>query len=94
MNLDSTSSPTVITIAVQHSNTPGSDPASQRWQIYHRLRELEIPCRCAAHQPLTVEVNSTIAAFQLWSVVKQVSTSRLELADWLERCWQLRSRAI
>ncbi len=90
MTLDSASSPTVITIAVHYSHTPGSEAASQRWQIYHRLCELEIPCRCAAHQPLTIELNSAIAAFQLWSVVKQISTSRIELVDWLERCWRFR----
>ncbi|MCY7321700.1 MAG: hypothetical protein LH660_07830 [Phormidesmis sp. CAN_BIN36] len=90
MNLDSTVSPTVVTIEVQYSDYPGNETALQRWQVYHRLRELEISCRCAAHQPLTIQVNSAIAAFQLWSVVKQVSTSRLELVDWLERCWRLR----
>lgn len=90
MNLDSMSSPTIITIEVQYSDVPGNETALRRWQIYHRLRELEISCRCAAHQPLTVELNSAIAAIQLWSVAKQVATSRLELVDWLERCWRLR----
>lgn len=26
---------------------------SDRWQIYHRLQELEIPCRCRTHESLS-----------------------------------------
>ncbi|MCY7275536.1 MAG: hypothetical protein LH702_17800 [Phormidesmis sp. CAN_BIN44] len=80
----------MITIEVQYHNASRGGTAPQRWQIYHRLCELDIPCRCVAYEPLTVQVEGAIAALQLWSVVKQISTSRLELVDWLERCWRLR----
>lgn len=58
-----------------------------RWQIYRRLQELQIPCQCAAHQPLQVEIHSSNAAIQLWSAIRQVSAPRDELVDWLDRCW-------
>ncbi|MDY7013855.1 MAG: hypothetical protein SVX43_09720 [Cyanobacteriota bacterium] len=61
---------------------------SERWKIYHRLQELQVPCRCAMHQPLQVEIHSSTAAIQLWSVVRQSVASRRELIDWLDRCWQ------
>lgn len=60
-----------------------------RWQVYRRLQELEIPCWCHTYKPLKVEVNSPVAIAQLWSVVRQVSLSRRELASWLDRCWEL-----
>ena len=59
-----------------------------RWQVYHRLQELDIPCQCASYQPLKVQVNHPLAAIQLWSVVQQVTTPRQQLADRLEACWQ------
>jgi len=62
---------------------------TQRWEIYQRLQQLAIPCFCAMHQPLEVGVDSPAAAIQLWSVVKQLTASRQEHLDWLERCWHL-----
>ncbi|MGV0026898.1 Asr1405/Asl0597 family protein [Phormidesmis priestleyi] len=79
MNLDSTPSSTTLTIDVK---------CCHRWQIYHRLRELEIPCSCVAYQPLMVQVDSAIAIIQLWSVMRQITTPRQKLADWLEDCWR------
>ncbi|MCG8367517.1 MAG: hypothetical protein MJA27_29805 [Pseudanabaenales cyanobacterium] len=62
-----------------------------RWQVYHRLKELDIPCRCRAHQPLKVEVNSTQAAIQVWSVTMQISKPRQDLVQWLKYCWRIRA---
>ena len=62
-----------------------------RWQVYRRLQELEIPCQCGTNQPLRYQINDVAGAIQLWSVVKQVSVPRLELASWLESCWRIRS---
>ena len=62
-----------------------------RWQVYHRLRELEISCWCNCHQPLKVQVTSAVTAIQIWSVVKQVTMPRQVLVHWLENCWQFNS---
>lgn len=79
MSLSSLNFQEETTIEVQCEN---------RWQVYHRLRELDIPCQCASYQPLKVQVNHALAAIQLWSVVQQVTTPRQQLADLLEACWQ------
>ena len=60
-----------------------------RWQVYKRLQELEIPCWCGVDQPLRAQINTVKQAAQLISVLKQVSASRAELAEWLEGCWQI-----
>ncbi|MBR8828362.1 MAG: hypothetical protein DSM107014_10775 [Gomphosphaeria aponina SAG 52.96 = DSM 107014] len=62
---------------------------AERWQVYYRLQELEIPCNCPSNQPLEVKADNATAAIQLWSVVKQITDSRFELVNWLERCWEL-----
>lgn len=62
-------------------------PRSDRWQIYHRLQELMIPCCCPADGSLRVEVNNPTDAFLVRSTVLQFVSSRQELVDWLERCW-------
>jgi hypothetical protein len=62
--------------------------SEDRWQIYHRLQELEIPCQCASYRPLVVWVDHPLAAIQLWSVVQQVTVPRQQQADRLEACWQ------
>lgn len=59
-----------------------------RWFIYKRLQELEIPCWCASQQPLRVNICNCRDAIQLISVVKQTTASRQELIQNLERCWQ------
>ncbi len=58
-----------------------------RWIVYHRLQDLQIPCHCCTNQPLQVQLTSPTAVIQLWSVVKQYSASRRELIDWLTNCW-------
>lgn len=68
-----------VTIEINHAD---------RWQVYLRLQELDIPCHCSTNQPLRVKVNSPTAALQLWSVVRQVNYSRPHLVKWLTLCWQ------
>lgn len=60
---------------------------TDRWEVYHRLQELDIPCECTLNQPLQIELNTQIQAIQLWSVVKRITAPRQELISWLERCW-------
>jgi hypothetical protein len=60
-----------------------------RWPIYHRLQELTIPCWCLEDGSLMVEVNDSIAAVLVRSVVHQFVASRQELLKWLENCWQI-----
>ncbi|HEY9644336.1 MAG TPA: Asr1405/Asl0597 family protein [Coleofasciculaceae cyanobacterium] len=64
---------------------------SDRWQAYQRLQDLNIPCVCPADGSLQVNLDTPLAAIQLWSVVKQLTTSRQDLADWLKYCWSLPS---
>ncbi len=60
-----------------------------RWQVYHRLQELEIDCQCGGFQPLSVNIQTATAVIQLWSVVKRVSQSRQQLVDGLTDSWEL-----
>lgn len=62
-----------------------------RWQVYRRLQDLEIPCCCNSNGGLEVEINSPLAAIQLWCAIKQLTAPRSELAAQLNRCWQLKS---
>lgn len=64
---------------------------ADRWQVYRRLQELSIPCQCGTNQPLSAQINNVTAAIQLWSVVRQLTVSRSELAYWLEHCWRMRN---
>jgi hypothetical protein len=65
---------------------------TERWGIYHRLQQLEIPCRCSTNQPLEVELDHPSAIAQLCYVVKQSTASRSELVDWLDDCWKITYR--
>ncbi|WP_036028294.1 Asr1405/Asl0597 family protein [Leptolyngbya sp. PCC 6406] len=60
-----------------------------RWQVYFRLQELDIPCHCQSHQPLQVKITTPQAALQVWTVVRRCSTPRPDLAQWLDGCWHL-----
>lgn len=62
--------------------------STDRWQVYHRLQDLSIPCQCGVNQPLRVEINDSITAVQVWSVCQQLTASRNYLITWLQRCWQ------
>ena len=64
---------------------------SERWQVYHRLKALEVECYCRMNEPLQAAPNSPQQAIQLWSIVKQVTNTRQELVDWLHQCWRIKS---
>ena len=61
---------------------------THKWDVYHRLKALEIDCQCKTNQPLLIELNTPQTAIQVWSVVKHLTAPRQELIDWLNRCWQ------
>lgn len=63
---------------------------ADRWQVYQRLNELDIPCCCETNQPLRVEVTNPQIAVQLWSVMRQLTASRQDLISSLENCWRSR----
>ncbi|MBD2354113.1 hypothetical protein H6G41_05660 [Tolypothrix sp. FACHB-123] len=63
-----------------------------RWQVYQRLQELDIPCWCEPNQPLKVEISNSLAAVQLWSLMRQFTLKRQDLVWSLEKCWQSRYR--
>ena len=60
-----------------------------RWEAYYRLKELQIPCQCSPNQPLEVQLSDATMAIQLWSVIRQLTSTRRELVDWLNQCWCL-----
>lgn len=66
---------------------------TERWNIYHRLQQLEIPCHCSTNQPLEVELNSPGAIAQLCFVVKQLTAPRNELIEWLNGCWEIETNS-
>ena len=66
---------------------------TERWSIYHRLQQLEIPCRCSTNLPLQVELNSPCAIAQLCFVVKQLTAPRSELIEWLNDCWKIETNS-
>lgn len=74
-------------LAVEFSE-PVQIDAVARWDVYHRLQELAIACSCQMGKPLQVSIASPTEAIQLWSVVKQATTSCHERRAWLETCWR------
>ncbi len=60
---------------------------SDRWQLYRRLMELEISCKCSTGKPLEVNVDTPATAIQVWSVARQQMMERSQLVDWLDRCF-------
>jgi hypothetical protein len=60
-----------------------------RWQVYQRLQELDISCSCTLEQPLQTQIQSPTEAWQLWSVVQQLTAPRQDLVLWLKRCWNV-----
>ncbi|WP_240518986.1 Asr1405/Asl0597 family protein [Leptolyngbya sp. BC1307] len=82
------------------SSQPPADPAphqptgiaidcEDRWQVYHRLQELDITCQCGGFQPLKVTIQTATEALQLWSIIKRVSQPRTDLVITLTKSWQL-----
>ena len=72
---------------LSHAHQVVDVPWGERWMLYQRLQELGIICDCYADNPLVVELSTPVAAVQMWSVLKQMSSSRQELIDWLNSCW-------
>jgi hypothetical protein len=60
---------------------------SDRWMVFYRLQELNIPCWCAEDGLLWVEIHCSDQAILLRSVIQQFMAPRHELVDWLEYCW-------
>ena len=60
---------------------------SDRWSVYRRLQELNIPCWCPEDGTLWIEIDRCIHAVLLRSTIQQFVSTRSELTDWLERCW-------
>ena len=60
-----------------------------RWQVYRRLKELEIHCECRAHQPLKVGIEGPSQMLQTWSILQTISSDRDRLTERLKRCWKL-----
>lgn len=63
---------------------------ADRWQIYQRLQELDVPCWCEANQPLKVEIGNPTTAIQLWYVMRRFTASRQDLIRTLEYSWRSR----
>jgi hypothetical protein len=59
-----------------------------RWQIYHRLAELGITCKCSTAKPLEVSIETPTAALQVWSVARQQIVDRSYMVSWLELCFK------
>ncbi len=60
---------------------------SDRWTVYRRLQELNIPCWCPEDGTLWIEIDRCSHAILLRSTIQQFVSTRSELTDWLERCW-------
>lgn len=67
---------------------PVSVKNSDRWQVYYRLLDLNVPCSCSLGNPLLVELHSPLVAIQVWQVLRQTEMKRVDLINWLETCWQ------
>lgn len=59
---------------------------SDRWLIHHRLHQLNLTCNCPSDGSLWVEIDNSVEAMLVWSVVQRFLTSRKQQIDWLERC--------
>ena len=61
---------------------------SDRWSVHRRLQELNISCWCPKDGTLWVEIDNCIDAILLRSTIQHFASTRYELTDWLERCWE------
>ena len=61
---------------------------SEKWDIYHRLQELDIPSQCFTNQLVSVEISSPNALIQVWTVVRRMTSSRRDLIRLLKSCWE------
>ena len=46
------------------------------WQVYHRMQSLDIEGKCLFHQPLQVRIAGLAQLLQVWTVLRQLETSR------------------
>ena len=60
----------------------------ERWDIYHRLQELDIPCECSTQKLLSVVVSSPSDLIQVWTVVRRITSSKRDLVELLKGCWE------
>jgi len=63
---------------------------ADRWQVYQRLHELDIPCCCETNQPLQVEIANPLAMVQFWCVMRRFTDCRQNLIQILENSWHSR----
>ncbi|MEL6439955.1 MAG: Asr1405/Asl0597 family protein [Cyanobacteria bacterium J06621_8] len=77
-------------------SAPNSQPSpvisvkwAYRWEVYRRLKNLGIDCRCATNEPLLVDLYSPTTLIQIWSVIRQSNAERQQLVDWLNNCWYI-----
>lgn len=61
-----------------------------RWDVFRRLKALEIDCQCSTNEPLLVDLYSPTTLVQIWSVIRQSSAERQQLIDWLDNCWYVK----
>lgn len=61
---------------------------SSRWEVFRRLQQLDVECKCSTNEPLLVDLYSPTTAIQIWSVLRQWNISRRELINWLDDCWE------
>ncbi len=60
---------------------------ADRWQIFRRLQELDIPSWCETDQPLTIAIANPTHAIQVWCVIRQLTASRHDLIQTLKQSW-------
>lgn len=63
-----------------------------RWQAYHRLKDLDIACECRAYRPLKVQIDSPYKLLQVWSALQTILSDREQLITRLNGCWAQPSR--
>lgn len=63
---------------------------ADRWQVYQRLNELDIPCCCETNQPLQVEIANPLAIVQFWCVMRRFTDCRQDQIRILENSWHSR----
>ncbi len=66
----------------------------ERWSVYRRLQELDIPCWCPQDGTLWIEIDSCINAILLRSTIQQFVNTRSDSIHWLERCWSSESSLV
>lgn len=66
----------------------------ERWSVYRRLQELDIPCWCPQDGTLWIEIDSCINAILLRSTIQQFRNTRSDSIAWLERCWTFNSEQL